>query len=139
MPPLRERLEDLPALVHRLVEEFSKSFGKRIDVIDRDSLSALQQYSWPGNIRELRNVVERAMIVATTRRLVIALPENAPAASHVASPKLIDVEREHILAVLKTSAWRIRGTGGAATRLGMKPTTLETRMAKLGLKRPEHS
>jgi len=139
VPPLRERLEDLPALVHRLVEEFSKSFGKRIDVIDRDSLSALQQYSWPGNIRELRNVVERAMIVTTTRRLVIALPENAPAASHAASPKLIDVEREHILAVLKTSAWRIRGTGGAATRLGMKRTTLETRMAKLGLKRPEHS
>ena len=139
VPPLRERLEDLPALVHKLVEEFSKSFGKRIDVIDRDSLSALQKYSWPGNIRELRNVVERAMIVTTSRRLVIALPESTPAASTLASPKLIDVEREHILAVLKTSAWRIRGTGGAANRLGMKPTTLETRMAKLGLKRPEHS
>ena len=138
VPPLRDRLEDLPALVHKLVEEFSKNFGKRIDEIEHDSLSALQHYSWPGNIRELRNVVERAMIVTTSRRLVITLPENTPAASNLASPKLIDVEREHILGVLKTSAWRIRGAGGAANRLGMKPTTLETRMAKLGLKRPEH-
>jgi formate hydrogenlyase transcriptional activator len=139
VPPLRDRLEDLPALVHKLVEEFSRNFGKRIDVVDHDSLTALQHYSWPGNIRELRNVVERAMIVTTSRRLVITLPESVPAASHMASPKLIDVEREHILAVLKASAWRIRGASGAANRLGMKPTTLETRMAKLGLKRPEHS
>ena len=137
VPPLRERLEDIPALVYTLVEEFSKHFGKRIDVIERESLAALQRYSWPGNIRELRNVVERAMIVTTSRRLTITLPESTAAAAPLTSPKLADVEREHILAVLKSSAWRIRGTGGAANRLGMKPTTLETRMAKLGLKRPE--
>ena len=65
VPPLRERVEDIPLLVWRFVEEFSKAFGKRIDSIDKDNLAALQQYSWPGNIRELRNVVERAMIVAT--------------------------------------------------------------------------
>jgi formate hydrogenlyase transcriptional activator len=138
VPPLRDRLEDVPALVYRLVEEFSKNFGKRIDVIERESLSALQHYAWPGNIRELRNVVERAMIVTTSRRLTITLPETTSAAPSLSSPKLADVEREHILAVLKSSAWRIRGTGGAANRLGMKPTTLETRMAKLGLKRPDH-
>ncbi len=90
---------------------------------------------WPGNIRELRNVVERAMIVTTSRRLVIPLPESTSSAV-ARSPKLMDVEREHILAVLESSSWRIRGAGGAAARLGMKPTTLETRMAKLGLKRP---
>jgi formate hydrogenlyase transcriptional activator len=137
VPPLRERLEDIPTLVYKLVEEFSKNFGKRIDVIERESLAALQQYTWPGNIRELRNVVERAMIVTTSRRLTIAAPEAASAARPVSSPKLADVEREHILAVLKSCGWRIRGTGGAANRLGMKPTTLETRMAKLGLKRPD--
>jgi len=135
VPPLRDRVEDIPLLAQRLVDEFSRTFGKRIEGVDRDSLAALQRYSWPGNIRELRNVVERAMIVATGKRLTILLPESTSAAS-ARSPKLIDVERDHILAVLESSAWRIRGAEGAAVRLGMKPTTLETRMAKLGLRRP---
>ena len=138
VPPLRERGEDIPLLVYRLVEEFSRAFGKRIDVIDKDSVAALQHYAWPGNIRELRNVVERAMIVTTSRKLVIPVPESSASVS-AHSPRLADVEREHILAVLESSGWRIRGAGGAATRLGMKPTTLETRMAKLGLRRPTTS
>jgi formate hydrogenlyase transcriptional activator len=137
VPPLRERPEDIPLLVWRFVEEFSRAFGKRIDSIDRDNFAALQQYPWPGNIRELRNVVERAMIAATTRRLMIPLPHATPAHTK-RSPKLLDVEREHIRAVLEGTGWRIRGHGGAAERLGLKPTTLETRMAKLGLKRPGH-
>jgi PAS domain S-box-containing protein len=135
VPPLRERAGDIPLLVQRLVDEFSRTFGKRIDSIDSDAIAALQRYSWPGNIRELRNVVERAMIVTTSRRLVIPVPESTTSAV-ARSPKLVDVEREHILAVLESSSWRIRGAGGAAARLAMKPTTLETRMAKLGLKRP---
>jgi PAS domain S-box-containing protein len=135
VPPLRERAGDIPLLVQRLVDEFSRTFGKRIDSIDSDALAALQRYPWPGNIRELRNVVERAMIVTTSRRLVIPVPESTTSAV-ARSPKLVDVEREHILAVLESSSWRIRGAGGAAARLAMKPTTLETRMAKLGLKRP---
>jgi transcriptional regulator with GAF, ATPase, and Fis domain len=137
VPPLRERVEDIPLLVWRFVEEFSKAFGKRIESIDRDSLAALQHYAWPGNIRELRNVVERAMITASSRRLTITLPQASAAATRRSS-KLIDVEKEHIRAVLEATAWRIRGAGGAADRLGLKPTTLETRMAKLGLKRPGH-
>jgi transcriptional regulator with GAF, ATPase, and Fis domain len=137
VPPLRERTEDIPLLVWRFVEEFSKAFGKRIDSIEKDSLAGLQQYSWPGNIRELRNTVERSMIVATTRRLTIPSPQ-APTPPSRRSPKLVDVEKEHIRAVLETTGWRIRGAGGAADRLGLKPTTLETRMAKLGLKRPGH-
>jgi formate hydrogenlyase transcriptional activator len=135
VPPLRDRPDDIPLLVWRFVEEFSKAFGRRIDSIDRATFTALSQYSWPGNIRELRNVVERAMIVATGHRLSIPLP-HAPHAPPRRSPKLADVEKEHIRAVLEATAWRIRGTGGAADRLGLKPTTLETRMAKLGLKRP---
>jgi PAS domain S-box-containing protein len=135
VPPLRERVEDIPLLVWRFVEEFSKAFGKRIDSIDRDSLVTLQHYGWPGNIRELRNVVERAMITASGKRLTIALPQSSTAAAR-RSPKLVDVEKEHIRAVLESTGWRIRGAAGAADRLGLKPTTLETRMAKLGLKRP---
>ena len=137
IPPLRERAEDIPLLVWRFVEEFSKAFGKRIDAIDRDNMTALEQYSWPGNIRELRNVVERAMITASGHRLAITLPPSSTAATR-RSPKLVDVEKEHIRAVLESTGWRIRGAGGTADRLGMKPTTLETRMAKLGLKRPGH-
>jgi transcriptional regulator with GAF, ATPase, and Fis domain len=137
VPPLRERVEDIPLLVWRFVEEFSKAFGKQVDAIDKDNLTALQRYSWPGNIRELRNVVERAMIVATGRQLTIPVPL-ASLKSTRRSSKLVDVEKEHIRSVLEGSAWRIRGPGGAAERLGLKPTTLETRMAKLGVKRPGH-
>ena len=98
VPPLRERVEDIPLLVWRFVEEFSKAFGKRIDSIDTDSMAALQQYSWPGNIRELRNVVERAMIVTTSRRLTIPSPQRVARPRRARSPKLVDVEREHIRA-----------------------------------------
>jgi formate hydrogenlyase transcriptional activator len=137
VPPLRERVEDIPQMVWRFVEEFSNAFGKRIDTIAKESVLALQQYSWPGNVRELRNVVERAMIVATGPRLTITLPLASNAVSR-RSPRLVDVEKEHVRSVLEGSRWRIRGAGGAAERLGLKPTTLETRMAKLGLKRPNH-
>jgi formate hydrogenlyase transcriptional activator len=137
VPPLRERAEDIPLLVWRFVEEFSRAFGKRIEAIDRDNLMALQHYTWPGNVRELRHVVERAMITASGKRLTITLPQTS-VASVRRSAKLLDVEKEHIRGVLESTGWRIRGVGGAAERLGLKPTTLETRMAKLGLKRPGH-
>jgi formate hydrogenlyase transcriptional activator len=135
VPPLRERIEDIPLLVWRFVAEFAVRLGKRIDSVPRDNLVALQRYAWPGNIRELRNAVERAMIIASGPRLVIALPEQkAPDGRR--SEKLVDVEREHIQAVLESVRWRIRGAGGAAETLGLPPTTLETRMAKLGILRP---
>jgi transcriptional regulator with GAF, ATPase, and Fis domain len=136
VPPLRHRTEDIPYLVWRFVAEFSKSFGKRIDVISDENLAALQRHSWPGNIRELRNVVERAMIVATGSRLSIPVPApTLPAES--GSVALADMERSHIRSVLESTGWRIRGKAGAAERLGLKPTTLETRMIKLGLTRPK--
>jgi formate hydrogenlyase transcriptional activator len=138
VPPLRERVEDIPLLVWHFVEEFSRALGKRVDAIDKEVMTALQQYAWPGNVRELRNTVERALIVSTSRRLVIPLPQTTTAATR-RSPKLVDVEKEHIRSVLESTGWRIRGSGGAADRLGLKPTTLETRMAKLGLRRPGHA
>jgi formate hydrogenlyase transcriptional activator len=134
VPPLRERPEDVPLLVWRFVEEFAKAFGKRIDAIPRENLAALQRYSWPGNIRELRNVVERAMITAAGPHLTIAVPAPTVSAAR-RSELLVDVEKEHIQGVLTRTGWRIRGTGGAAERLGLRPTTLETRLAKLGLRR----
>ena len=136
VPPLRDRAEDIPLLVRRFVDEFATSFGKRIEAISRESLAALQQYEWPGNIRELRNVVERAMIVASGPELTIALP-SAP--RRVSSSRMEEVVKDHIRAVVEAARWRIRGVGGAAHTLGLKPTTLETRMAKLGIIRPRVS
>ena len=100
-------------------------------------MELLERYPWPGNVRELRNRVERAVIGATGPRLTIALPQNSGAAAR-RSVKLADVEKAHIKGVLDTTRWRIRGAGGAADQLGLKATTLETRMAKLGLQRPRH-
>jgi formate hydrogenlyase transcriptional activator len=137
IPPLRERAEDIPLLVWRFVEEFSRSFGKRVESIPPANMAQLQQYSWPGNIRELRNLVERAVIVASGPVLTISPPEtHAIPAAAARSSKLVDLEREHIRATLESTGWRIRGADGAAERLGLRPTTLETRIAKLGLVRP---
>jgi transcriptional regulator with GAF, ATPase, and Fis domain len=136
VPPLRERVEDIPLLVWRFIEEFSKAFAKPIDTISQENMAALQRYSWPGNIRELRNIVERAMIVARGPRLTVAVPP-ATASGGRRGDRLIDIEKEHIRRVLESTGWRIRGASGAAERLGLPPTTLETRLAKLGLKRPK--
>ena len=137
VPPLRERVDDIPLLVWRFVEQFSRAFGKPIETIPADTMAALKRHAWPGNIRELRNVVERAMIVAATPRLTVPVPVPAGApASGQRSEVLEDVERDHIRRTLEMAGWRVRGAGGAAEQLGLKPSTLETRMAKLGVKRP---
>jgi transcriptional regulator with GAF, ATPase, and Fis domain len=135
VPPLRERVEDIAGLVWQFIDEFSKSLGKRIESISGDSMRQLERYAWPGNVRELRNVIERAAILATGPRLTVPIPQ-------LATPQqssLAHLELEHIRATLEGTSWRIRGEGGAADRLGLKPTTLESRIAKLGLVRPEAS
>jgi transcriptional regulator with GAF, ATPase, and Fis domain len=134
VPPLRERVEDIPALVWAFIDEFSVAFGKRVESLSKPSLQALQAYAWPGNVRELRNVVERALVVANGPHLVIYPPKSTRAAA-TRRVKLADVEADHIRSVLDATAWRIRGAGGAAELLGLKPTTLESRMAKLGIAR----
>jgi formate hydrogenlyase transcriptional activator len=136
VPPLRERPEDIPLLVWTFVDEFSRAMGKRIDTISKEHLAALRRYPWPGNVRELRNVVERAVIVSTSPQLAIQPPAARRPAPGPRGLQLADAEREHIRHVLEKTAWRIRGDGGAAELLDMKPSTLEGRMQKLGLQRP---
>jgi transcriptional regulator with GAF, ATPase, and Fis domain len=137
VPPLRERPDDVPALVWSFVDEFSKAYGKRIESVCKDSMLALQRYPWPGNVRELRNIVERAVIVTPGPRLSIEPPKPAAAiASAHSSLALADIERDHIVAVLERVKWRVRGASGAAELLGLKPSTLESRMAKLKIRRP---
>jgi transcriptional regulator with GAF, ATPase, and Fis domain len=135
VPPLRERREDIPALVSALVVEFGRALGKNIESVARESMDALQRYNWPGNVRELRNVIERAMIVVKGPKLWIEPPGKAAA---ILTPHLTmeEVDREHIRRVLEMTGWRVRGRNGAAEMLGVKPTTLESRMARLGIHRP---
>jgi PAS domain S-box-containing protein len=136
VPALRKRREDIPLLVWAFVKDFGKSMGKTIDYIPRRTMDGLQRYLWPGNVRELRNVIERAMILTTGSTLRIEVPKSATSKA----PRLMalqDVERKHILEVLESTSWRVRGQNGAAAVLGLKPTTLESRMSKLGIKRPE--
>ena len=137
IPPLRERVEDLPGLVWDFIDEFSKQLGKTIESISEESMRQLRLYPWPGNVRELRNVIERAVIVSTGPRLNVSIPENGGNRAPLSSMTLKGLETEHIRETLERTHWRIRGRGGAAERLGLKPTTLEGRMAKLGLTRPQ--
>ena len=134
VPPLRERVDDIPGLVWSFVDDFSKMFGKPIDTISKASMQEIQRYTWPGNVRELRNVIERAMIVCAGRHLRMTVPKPATAKLE-SSTILADLESTHIRTVLESTNWRVRGAGGAAERLGLKPTTLESRMAKLGIRR----
>jgi transcriptional regulator with GAF, ATPase, and Fis domain len=133
--PLRERPEDIPLLVWTFVRQYEKKMGKRIDHIPRKSMGALQHYPWPGNARELRNVVEHAMIVSSDKTLTLQAPRLA-SSDIPATLSLEDVERRHILNVLQKSNWRLAGRGGAAEILGLKRTTLQSKMKKLGIRRP---
>ncbi len=137
IPPLRERVEDVGPLASQFVREFAKSLGKSIESISADSIDQLRRYHWPGNVRELRNVIERAVILAKGSQLAIPMPQAPVSQQPHSSSTLKNVQIEHIRATLESTNWRIRGAGGAAERLGLKPTTLETRMAKLGVTRPQ--
>jgi PAS domain S-box-containing protein len=136
IPPLRERREDIPALVHHLLWELCLRMGRDIESIHPDTLKSFQQYSWPGNIRELRNVIERHLIL-NPGPVFRADVQELEMTSAPAGQNLDEVERNHLLQVLQNIRWRIRGKGGAAEVLGLKPTTLEARMKKLGIVRPK--
>lgn len=193
VPPLRERSEDIPLLVWAMIREFEKTFGKSIERIPKKNMDDLERFPWPGNIRELRNIMERAMIVCNSSTLVAELPgsqvmkssqansldverqpkknmddsersswpENIrelrntieramiicnsstlltelpvdPTTKNSQSNTLEDVEREHIISVLESTDWRVRGKGGAAEIMNLKPTTLDSKMKRLGIKR----
>jgi formate hydrogenlyase transcriptional activator len=135
VPPLRERREDIPLLVWTFAKQYGAALGKPVERIPQETMEALRGYPWPGNIRELRNVIERAVILSGGSTLRVPLgPSAGPVAD--APTTLADAERTHILAALHQTGWRVRGPDGAATLLGLKPTTLESRIKKLGLQRP---
>lgn len=138
VPPLREHREDIPSLVWHFVNGFNSRMGRRVESISQRTMDALQRYSWPGNIRELRNLIEHAMILTTESTLRIQIPEAVGTAVRE-SLRLEECQRRHIRAVLDQTGWRVRGRNGAAEVLGLKPSTLESKMAKLGIRREKTS
>jgi PAS domain S-box-containing protein len=136
LPPLHARRDDIPQLVWAFVQEFSAAQGKTIDTIPKRSMEVLQSRPWPGNVRELRNVIERAVILSDGPTLDVTFPDSS--AKHAVSDLTMDeVQRHHIRQVMEQTGWRVRGAGGAAELLAMKPTTLENRMKKLGIEKPK--
>jgi formate hydrogenlyase transcriptional activator len=153
VPPLRERREDIPPLVHYFVRRFSLKIGRKITQIQRETMEGLTNYSWPGNVRELENVLERAVILSRGTELEVAadvLSEVAPVFVPAPAPRapqeenrpqgpstqsIDQVERNHILQVLMQTNWRIEGADGAAALLNLNPSTLRSRMKKLGVQR----
>ena len=138
LPPLRERREDIPALVMHFVERFTRRMGKQIDQIPEETMVALSSYPWPGNIRELQNLIERAVILADHGVLPNPLPrvETQEVVISPTSTTLKDSERILILRTLEGVRWVIGGPKGAAAKLGLKRTTLIHKMKKLGIVRP---
>jgi formate hydrogenlyase transcriptional activator len=138
LPPLRARAEDIPALVRHFAQKFALRMKKRIETIPAEAMKALQAYPWPGNVRELENFIERAVILSSGSVLMVPLSElkvlSPPSNGSVKT--LEDAEREHILKALRDARWTIGGSAGAAARLGMKRTTLQSKMQKLGIVRP---
>jgi formate hydrogenlyase transcriptional activator len=140
VPPLRERPEDIPALVRYFVQRLARPMNRLVEVIPTETLDALRRYPWPGNVRELANLVERAMILSRGRTLEVPIDDLSPrrplaAPTENGDTALQDVERDHILRALEESNWVLDGHKGAAARLGMKRTTLQYRMQRLGIQR----
>jgi formate hydrogenlyase transcriptional activator len=139
IPPLRERREDIPVLVRYFTQKFARQLNRPIDRIPADTMDTLTAYAWPGNIRELENLVERAVILSTGLDLVVPLSElkASRATAHTAQVSTLEsAEREHIIRALNATNWIIGGPAGAAVKLGMKRTTLQSKMQKLGVTRP---
>jgi transcriptional regulator with GAF, ATPase, and Fis domain len=132
IPPLRERPEDIPALVFAFMEEFSMRMGRKITNVPRKTMDALQKHPWPGNIRELRNAIEHGVILSTADTLKISPLGESPTREPQAVT-LVEVEREHILRTLESTGWRIKGPHGAAKKLDLQPSTLYSRMQRLGI------
>ena len=134
VPPLRQRKEDIPILAQAFMERYARKLGKPITSIQKGTMKALQDYPWPGNIRELESVIERAVILCPGPVLQLADKLEIPSfPSSVGMNTLEEVERYQILKILSETRWRIEGKDGAATILGLHPSTLRARMQKLGI------
>jgi formate hydrogenlyase transcriptional activator len=142
IPPLRERKEDIPLLVRYFAQKYARRMKKPIDTIPTKAMTALADYHWPGNIREMQNVIERAVILSRGPELEIPLSElkQQTKAASIDFPSslstLEEAERDHILRALGETHWILGGPAGAALKLGMKRTTLQSKMRKLGIARP---
>jgi formate hydrogenlyase transcriptional activator len=137
LPPLRERREDIPLLVRYFTQKYARRMNRRIETIPTEAMEALTNWNWPGNVRELENLIERAVILTRGSALHVPLAElrGGETASVTGVPTTLEeAEREHILRALRESNWVVGGPAGAAARLGLKRTTLQSRMAKLGIK-----
>ena len=139
-PPLRDRKEDIPLLVKHFCQKHEGKIGRKITNIPAKVMDALMAYNWPGNIRELENIIERAMILSPGGSLEYGewIPVERISTTtngNTSAIKLEDVEKEHIIEVLKKTGWKVSGEKGAARILGLNPTTLEARMKKMGIKR----
>ena len=142
-PPLRDRREDVPRLVQHFTQKFARRMNKRIETVPADTMATLSRYHWPGNIRELENFIERAVILSRGSNLDAPLAElerfsaESSSAPILPTATLEEAERDHIRRALEQANWLVGGPSGAAARLGMKRTTLQSRMAKLGIKRDQ--
>jgi formate hydrogenlyase transcriptional activator len=135
VPPLRDRPDDIPALIWHILKDLSRRMGRHVRAVHPSTIDSFQKYSWPGNVRELRNVIERNLILSADP---VFRAEIAEAVAEIIDPKmrrLDELEMDHLRSVLQSTRWRVRGQGGAAEILGLKPTTLEARMKKMGLTR----
>jgi formate hydrogenlyase transcriptional activator len=140
-PPLRNRREDIPLLVRYFAQRFSRRMNRRIERIPSDAMETLSRYHWPGNVRELENLIERAVILSPGTDLHVPLAELKAGVGDEAKPATIleAAEREHILRTLQATNWVIGGSSGAAAKLQMKRTTLQSKMQKLGIARPQQA
>jgi transcriptional regulator with GAF, ATPase, and Fis domain len=144
LPPLRDRPDDIGLLTNYFVQKFRPQFGKNISHIDQESIDRLKQYHWPGNIRELEHIIERAVLISDDNVLTIDLPltgnVEAPATTTIAADKvrtLAEMERSYIAAILKHTRGLIAGKDGAAEILGLPASTLRNRIKKLGVRVPK--
>jgi formate hydrogenlyase transcriptional activator len=139
LPPLRERTDGIPALVRHFTQHFARRMGKKIDTISSATMDTLVRYPWPGNVRELQNVIERAVILSQGPELQVALDDINPSVQQTTADAvtLADAEREHILGTLRETNWVVGGPKGAAARLGMKRSSLQHKMRKLGISPPK--
>ncbi|MBC2712455.1 MAG: sigma 54-interacting transcriptional regulator [Desulfosarcina sp.] len=140
IPPLRERADDIPLLVNWIIKKIQRQLGKHIETVPTNIMNNLKEYPWPGNIRELQNVIERALIVTPGSMLQLAAPLKAPKSDRSTPPRapmksLSEMEKEYIMRALRNTNWNISGKGGAADLLGLNSSTLRGRMRKHGIRR----
>ena len=138
VPPLRERREDIPTLVRYFAQRYARRMNRHIESVSAETIAALERYHWPGNVRELENLIERAVILSPSPVLHIPISELKanPDGRATGLATLAEAEREHIVRALEEARWVLGGAKGAAALLGMKRTTLQSRMQKLGISRP---